>query len=47
MYSCGTKRTLKKVLHIGNTEQISKDFTFREENPSGKRKEDTKKKNSM
>ena len=45
LYSCSTETTPRKVMYIDNTGQIYKDdFTFKEEIPSGKRKEDVVKK---
>ena len=41
LYSCSTETTPRKVMYIDDTGQIYEDdFTFREENPSGRRKED-------
>ena len=49
MYSCRTKITPGKVTYMDDTSHIYKDyFTFREENPSGRKKKGIpKKKNSM
>ena len=50
LYSCRIDKTPRKVMYIDDTGQINKDnFSFTEENPSGKKKEDIleKKYNNM
>ena len=48
LYSCRTETTPRKVMYINDIGQIYKDnFTFREENPSRKWKEDIQKKRQI